>query len=290
MPTSRPSRSFRRRRFTIGGCVLFVTAVNASGIGAGIGNTAPRIITTASAAPGNSFGATDSGIAVVRRLPARAARAANRPGIGGSETGLGATSAAPLTTATLSELNFSDLLNKDPLVDGLPAPDPGTLQTPGPADQPDNPAPDTASADDGGSNASPAPAPAPAAPRWVRPNYGPITSPFGRRWGRLHAGVDLGGRYGSPILAATDGTVIFAGAAPGYGRLVKIADSDGTQTWYGHMSRILVHVGETVHAGEEIATVGAAGDATGPHLHFEVRVDGVPVDPVPFLAARGVRL
>ncbi len=126
--------------------------------------------------------------------------------------------------------------------------------------------------------------------RWVRPNYGGLSSPFGHRWGRMHEGIDLAGGYGSQILAATSGTVVYAGPESGYGRVVKIADWDGTQTWYGHMSTFLVHVGDKVSPGQPIALVGAAGDATGPHLHFEVRVGGVAVDPIPFLAARGVRI
>jgi murein DD-endopeptidase MepM/ murein hydrolase activator NlpD len=126
--------------------------------------------------------------------------------------------------------------------------------------------------------------------RWVRPNYGSISSPFGGRWGRMHEGVDLAGRYSSPILAATAGTVLYAGPESGYGEVLKIADWDGTQTWYGHMSKFLVKAGDHVKPGQEIALVGAAGDATGPHLHFEVRINGTPINPVPFMAARGIHL
>jgi murein DD-endopeptidase MepM/ murein hydrolase activator NlpD len=126
--------------------------------------------------------------------------------------------------------------------------------------------------------------------RWVRPNYGGLSSPFGTRWGRMHEGIDLAGGYGSQILAATAGRVIYAGPESGYGRIVKILDWDGTQTWYGHMAKFLVKTGDTVTPGQAIALVGAAGDATGPHLHFEVHVRGAVVDPIPFLAARGVRI
>jgi murein DD-endopeptidase MepM/ murein hydrolase activator NlpD len=125
--------------------------------------------------------------------------------------------------------------------------------------------------------------------RWVRPNYGPITSPFGRRWGRFHEGVDLGGVYGSAIRAATDGCIEYAGPMEGYGEVMKIRDWDGTETVYGHMSRF-VRTHGCVHAGEVVARVGEAGDATGPHLHFEVRIHGVPVNPVPFLRRMGVRI
>ena len=123
--------------------------------------------------------------------------------------------------------------------------------------------------------------------RWVRPNYGPLTSPFGYRWGRLHAGIDLAGPYGSPIVAATDGCITYAGPEMGYGEVMKITDWDGTETWYGHMSAFVKTSG-CVKAGQEIARVGAAGDATGAHLHFEVHVGGAPINPIPFLAKRGV--
>jgi len=123
--------------------------------------------------------------------------------------------------------------------------------------------------------------------RWVRPNWGPLTSGFGYRWGRLHAGIDLAGPYGSTIVAATDGCISYAGPESGYGELIVINDWDGTQTAYGHMSAFLRRSG-CVHAGTPIARVGSAGDATGPHLHFEVRVGGAPINPIPFLARRGV--
>ena len=123
--------------------------------------------------------------------------------------------------------------------------------------------------------------------RWVRPQYGPLTSGFGYRWGRLHAGIDLAGPYGSTIVAATDGCITYAGPESGYGEVMRISDWDGTQTVYGHMSSFLRHSG-CVHAGTPIALVGSGGDATGPHLHFEVRIGGVPVNPIPFLARRGV--
>jgi murein DD-endopeptidase MepM/ murein hydrolase activator NlpD len=123
--------------------------------------------------------------------------------------------------------------------------------------------------------------------RWVRPQWGPLTSSFGWRWGRLHAGIDLAGPYGSTIVAATDGCISYAGPESGYGEVMRISDWDGTQTVYGHMSAFLRRSG-CVHAGTPIALVGAAGDATGPHLHFEVRIGGTPINPIPFLARRGV--
>jgi murein DD-endopeptidase MepM/ murein hydrolase activator NlpD len=106
----------------------------------------------------------------------------------------------------------------------------------------------------------------------------------------MHEGIDLAGANRSQILAATAGRVIYAGPESGYGRIVKILDWDGTQTWNGHMAKYLVKAGDTVVPGQPIALVGSAGDATGPHLHFEVHVRGAVVDPIPFLAARGVRI
>jgi murein DD-endopeptidase MepM/ murein hydrolase activator NlpD len=125
--------------------------------------------------------------------------------------------------------------------------------------------------------------------RWVRPNYGPLTSPFGYRWGRLHAGVDIAGPYGSPIVAATDGCISYAGPEAGYGEVMKITDWDGTETLYGHMSAFVKTSG-CVKAGQVIARVGSAGDATGAHLHFEVHpsVGGAPINPIPFMAKHGV--
>lgn len=136
---------------------------------------------------------------------------------------------------------------------------------------------------------APAPAPPPPVHHWVLPAHGPLSSPFGMRWGRMHDGIDLAAPYGAPIYAATDGTIIYAGPEAGYGTLILIRDYDGTVTAYGHMSRF-VRTSGPVHAGDVIALVGAAGDATGAHLHFEVRVNGVKINPIPFLAQRGVRI
>ena len=129
--------------------------------------------------------------------------------------------------------------------------------------------------------------PALAAHSWVRPANGPLTSPFGYRWGRLHKGIDIGAGYGSPIYAATDGVIEYAGPQSGYGQVIFIRDWDGTETVYGHMSAYVKRSG-VVHAGDLIAKVGSAGDATGPHLHFEVRIGGQPIDPRPFLAKRHI--
>ena len=118
---------------------------------------------------------------------------------------------------------------------------------------------------------------------FIWPVNAPITSPFGWRWGRMHEGIDLGAAYGSPIAAAAAGVVIYAGWESGYGNLVVIDHGGGLATAYGHQSRIAVSVGQSVSQGETIGYVGSTGHSTGPHLHFEVRVNGQAVDPLGYL-------
>ncbi|MGV9413625.1 M23 family metallopeptidase [Nocardia sp. NPDC003693] len=126
-------------------------------------------------------------------------------------------------------------------------------------------------------------------PRTVRPVAGPLTSGFGQRWGAAHNGIDFGDGFGAPIKAVTDGTVIEAGPASGFGLWVRIQQDDGTIGVYGHMQDILVAPGQQVRAGDDIATVGSRGYSTGPHLHYEVHNSpGAPIDPMPWLAARGI--
>jgi murein DD-endopeptidase MepM/ murein hydrolase activator NlpD len=121
---------------------------------------------------------------------------------------------------------------------------------------------------------------------FIRPAVGPVTSPFGYRYHpilhrlRLHSGVDIGASYGSSIRAAGAGTVILAGYAQGYGNCVIVDHGGSTVTLYGHCSQLLVAEGQAVRQGQVIARVGATGMATGPHLHFEVRRNGVPVRPL----------
>ena len=118
------------------------------------------------------------------------------------------------------------------------------------------------------------------------PVAGNITSWFGYRrhpilgYVRLHAGVDFGAAYGTPIFAVTDGSVIYAGWHGGHGNYVRLTHGGGTDTGYGHMSRIAVTVGEHVSRGQVIGYVGATGLATGPHLHYELFRNGQPVDPL----------
>jgi murein DD-endopeptidase MepM/ murein hydrolase activator NlpD len=118
---------------------------------------------------------------------------------------------------------------------------------------------------------------------FIWPVNAPITSPFGWRWGRMHEGIDLGAAYGSPIAAAASGVVIYAGWEGGYGNLTVIDHGGGLATAYGHQSRIAVSVGQSVAQGEIIGYVGSTGHSTGPHLHFEVRVNGQAVDPLGYL-------
>ena len=115
------------------------------------------------------------------------------------------------------------------------------------------------------------------------PLTGPITSPFGMRWGTLHPGIDIGVPTGTPIHAAGSGTVIWCGWMSGYGNLVMIDHHNGLATLYGHQSRIAVSCNQQVSQGDTIGYVGCTGFCTGPHLHFEVRLNGTPVDPLGYL-------
>ncbi len=120
-----------------------------------------------------------------------------------------------------------------------------------------------------------------------------FTSCFCDRWGSFHGGIDMAAPLGTPIHAASDGVVIEAGPASGYGNWVQVRGADGTVTMYGHMasSGVLVQKGQHVTAGDVIALVGSEGFSTGPHLHFEVWKNGTTkVDPMPWLAEHGVRL
>ncbi|AUM74392.1 DUF5930 domain-containing protein [Paracoccus jeotgali] len=111
------------------------------------------------------------------------------------------------------------------------------------------------------------------------------TSGFGQRWGRAHQGVDLAAPVGTPIVAPGEGVVTFAGWQRGYGNLIKIEHALGTETRYGHLSKIRVKVGQKVSRGALIGDMGNTGRSTGPHLHYEVRVNGAAVNPMKFIKA-----
>jgi murein DD-endopeptidase MepM/ murein hydrolase activator NlpD len=123
----------------------------------------------------------------------------------------------------------------------------------------------------------------PSASGFIWPVSGPVTSPFGMRWGRMHTGIDIGVAYGTPIHAAASGRVIYAGWMDGYGNLVFIDHGRGISTGYAHQSSIAVSNGQSVTQGQVIGYVGCTGHCFGPHLHFEVRVNGTPVDPLGYL-------
>lgn len=125
------------------------------------------------------------------------------------------------------------------------------------------------------------------------PVEGIITSPFGYRhspygdgaW-RLHKGLDIAVPYGTPILATSDGLVVFSGWDSGHGNMVVLDHGQGVATRYCHASQLLVSEGDEVYAGDTLALVGSTGISTGPHLHYEIWIDGEAVDPLPYLPAR----
>lgn len=127
------------------------------------------------------------------------------------------------------------------------------------------------------SPASGAPMTVPASGR-VSSEYGPRVHPITGQH-RPHTGIDVAAPTGTPVRAAAAGTVTFAGSRGGYGNLVIVDHGGGRETYYAHNSANHVAVGDRVVSGQDIAAVGATGMATGPHLHFEVRVDGEPVEP-----------
>ena len=115
------------------------------------------------------------------------------------------------------------------------------------------------------------------------PAAGTVTSRFGTRWGRLHAGIDIASRYGTPIKAAKEGRVVLAGYNGGYGNAVVIDHGGGVSTLYAHMSRVRVTEGASIKQGQQIGDMGSTGSSTGNHLHFEVRRGGAAQNPSRFL-------
>ncbi len=150
-------------------------------------------------------------------------------------------------------------------------------------------------------SSAPAPAPAPPPPpstapsgSWVRPAPGPLTSPFGPRWGRNHNGVDIGGGQGTAIVASRPGTVVTVisschptsswGCGGGFGNYVTIAHAGGMATIYAHLATVSVGAGQQVEAGQALGTMGNSGNSYGRHLHFEVREAGAPRNPCGYIA------
>jgi murein DD-endopeptidase MepM/ murein hydrolase activator NlpD len=123
----------------------------------------------------------------------------------------------------------------------------------------------------------------PSASGLIWPVNGPMTSPFGYRWGRLHAGIDIAAPSGTPIHAAASGRVVIAGWVGGYGNYTCIDHGGGLATCYGHQSSFALGAGASVSQGQVIGYVGNTGHSFGAHLHFEVRVNGSPVDPLGYL-------
>ncbi len=121
--------------------------------------------------------------------------------------------------------------------------------------------------------------------RFLMPTAGKLGSGFGMRfhpilhYWRMHTGLDIGGTLGAPVRAAAAGEVFFASWRGGYGQCIIVLHGGGMSTLYGHLSRISVHCGQTVSRGQVIGAVGSTGLSTAPHLHFEVRRNGVPVNP-----------
>jgi len=123
----------------------------------------------------------------------------------------------------------------------------------------------------------------------IWPSRGWVTSDFGARIDpytaerKMHEGLDIATPIGQPVYAPSDGTVVFAGTGGGYGKVLVIDHGYGVKTRYGHLSEILVHLGDRVGRGDKVALVGNTGRSTGPHLHYEVRVNGVPENPRKFI-------
>ena len=121
-------------------------------------------------------------------------------------------------------------------------------------------------------------------PTYIKPiSGGRFTSGFKRRWGRMHKGVDWACPIGTAVMASCGGTVVQAGWYSGYGNCITLRHPDGRQTRYGHLSKILVSVGQSVKQGQKIALSGNTGRSTGPHVHFEIIINGSQVNPLKYM-------
>ena len=112
--------------------------------------------------------------------------------------------------------------------------------------------------------------------------FGIRTSPYGDRV-KMHEGVDIANRLGTPVRAPADGKVTFASSKPGYGLTLVVNHGYGIETWYGHLKKFVVNPGDKVRRGDKIALLGNSGRSTGPHVHYEIRVHGYPVDPLSYI-------
>ena len=112
--------------------------------------------------------------------------------------------------------------------------------------------------------------------------FGVRRSPYGDR-DKMHEGIDIANVSGTPIKTTASGTVKHAGLKPGYGKLIVVDHGYGMETWYGHASRVIAKVGQKVKRGETVGLIGNSGRSTCPHVHYEVRVNGTPVDPLPYI-------
>ncbi len=123
----------------------------------------------------------------------------------------------------------------------------------------------------------------------IWPTRGWVTSDFGVRLDpytaerAMHRGLDIANAPGTPVVAPSDGVVVFDGTEGGYGNVLVVDHGYGVRTRYGHLSKIFVHVGDHVHRGQKVAAIGNTGRSTGPHLHYEVRVNGIPENPRKFI-------
>ena len=118
---------------------------------------------------------------------------------------------------------------------------------------------------------------------FAEPARGTFESGFGMRWGVLHPGIDIAKDVGTPVVASAPGVVVRREWHPAYGNAVRIDHGSGLMTLYAHLSVVSVVEGQPVKRGQLVGEMGATGNATGPHLHFEVRVHGIPTDPMPYL-------
>ena len=117
---------------------------------------------------------------------------------------------------------------------------------------------------------------------WITSYYGPRISPTSRRL-RMHEGLDIGAKPGTPIIAPADGRILYAGIKPGFGKFVQIDHGYGVETFYAHSKSLFVKKGDIIKRGRKIASIGSTGSSTGPHLHYEIRVNGTPIDPLYYI-------